>query len=159
MSDFLLFVLVCIWLIGTWQCWGGGTYPQCPPQDLPLIQIIRSDLCMAGMCNVFCIYGAMMEELSCFYLHWVPLKTQHRILCSRFFIFAKFYTQIVRLILKLQKKILIKEKMTSCFVKQPQMTTSQDNVYVLFEGPHNAISVMIGLFTWNLTCIIQKDCT
>ena len=39
--------------------------------------------------------------------------------------------------------------------------TPDDNFtrYVLFEGPHNAISVMFGLFTWNLTCVIPKHST
>ena len=50
--------------------------------------------------NVFCIlYGATIEELCCFYLHGVPLKTQHRILSSIFLIFAKFYAQMEKLII------------------------------------------------------------
>ena len=74
---------------------------------------------------------------------------QHRILGSKFFVLAKFCAQMEKLFIlnipKIAEKDIDQGKNYVMFCEANQMTTSQDNAYGLFEGPHN--SVMIRLFT------------
>ena len=98
-------------------------------------------------------------------IHWVPLKTQHKILYnfSKFIwlIFRKFLALMKNIVVlkwpKFQKKMLIRSKTAYFFLKQSQITTSQGHTDVgQAHSWHFLCCVFLFVLTWLFYDIFVK---